>query len=108
MTNKPIAAHCDAGCKKEFTINKFRTKKVKSGIEKTFFLCPHCKQEYVAYYASAETLKLQKDMRKLHVKYRNFTVVHDDRIHEVFMKQEADLKAKIKQSMDEARAAATE
>jgi len=21
MTNKPIAAHCDAGCKKEFTIH---------------------------------------------------------------------------------------
>lgn len=101
MTNKPIAAHCDAGCKKEFTITKFRTRKVKNGIEKTFFLCPHCKQEYVAYYASAETLKLQKEMRKLRVSMLGKSFLQSEI-------KESVLKAKIKQSMDEARAIATE
>ncbi|MET3658153.1 hypothetical protein [Sporosarcina psychrophila] len=103
MTNKPIAAHCDAGCKKEFTINKFRTKKVKNGIEKNFFKCLHCKHEYVAYYASAETLKLQKEMRKLHttMSYVDSIDAHNDQF-----RQEAELKAMIKQSMDDARAIA--
>ncbi|AMQ06527.1 hypothetical protein [Sporosarcina psychrophila] len=64
MSNKPMAAHCDARCKKAFTITKFRTKKVKNGIEKNYFRCPHCKHEYITYYASAETLQLQKDMCK--------------------------------------------
>ena len=105
MTNKPIAAHCDAGCKKEFTITKFRTKKVKNGIEKTFFLCPHCKQEYVAYYASAETLKLQKDMRKLHVTMRGTYGTEGGRALEL---QEAVIKATIKRSMDDAHGIATE
>lgn len=105
MTNKPIATHCNAGCKKEFTITRFRTKKVKRGIEKTFFLCPHCKQEYVAYYASVETLKLQKDMRKLHVEMRGTYGTEEGYAFEL---QEAKLKATIKRSMDEARATATE
>ena len=101
MTNKPIATHCDAGCKKEFTITKFLTRKVKNGIEKTFFKCTHCKHEYVSYYASAETLKLQKDMRKLHVSMLGKSFLQ-------FEIEEALLKAKIKQSMDEARSIATE
>lgn len=96
MTTKPIAAHCDAGCKKEFTINKFLTRKVKNGIEKNFFKCPHCKHEYVSYYASAETLKLQKEMRKLHVSMLGKSNVQ-------FKFEEDLLKAKIKQSIDEAR-----
>lgn len=105
MANKPIATHCDAGCKKEFTIPKFRTKKVKHGIEKTYFVCPHCKQEYVAYYANAGTLQLQKEMRKLHttMSYVDSIDAHNDQF-----RQEAELKAMIKQSMDEARAIATE
>ncbi|CAG9608041.1 hypothetical protein [Pseudoneobacillus rhizosphaerae] len=87
---------CDAGCKKVFTITKFKTKKVKSGIEKTFFRCTHCKYEYVAYYSSAETLKLQKEMRQLHAKMRTGDINN-------LLKEEALLKAKVKQSMDDAR-----
>jgi hypothetical protein len=96
ISNKPISATCDAGCKKEFTISKFKAKKVKSGIEKTFFRCTHCKYEYVAYYSSTETLKLQKEMRQLHVKMRTGDVNN-------LLKEEVLLKAKIKQSMDDAR-----
>lgn len=56
---------------------------------------------FVAYYASAETLKLQKEMRKLHVLIRDIGPSR-------FYLEENILKAKIKQSMDEARAIATE
>ena len=100
MTNKPMAAACDAGCKKTFTITKIRTRKVKGGIEKNYFTCTHCKHEYVTYYASAETLKLQKDMRKLHVKMRG---IQDSFEGNELIQQETQLKAMIKQSMDCAR-----
>lgn len=87
---------CDAGCKKEFVINKFNNRKVKNGIDKIYFKCPHCKHEYLAYYSSEETKKLQKEMRQLHVKMQNG-------ISDVLINHEQELKAKIKQSMDEAR-----
>lgn len=106
MTNKPLAAHCDAGCKKEFIITKIRTRKVKNGIEKNFFRCPHCKREYVTYYASAETLKLQKDMRKLHRDYAKYNPINDDLQYRAFVLKESEVKAMIKQSMDDARAIA--
>lgn len=101
MTNKPIPATCDAGCGKSFAITKFRTRIVKGGNEKLYFLCPHCKHEYIAYYASKETKRLQAQMRRLHRDaYKpesNMSALEID-------KQEAELKAQIKQSMDEARA----
>jgi transcription elongation factor Elf1 len=101
MTNtKPILATCDAGCKKEFRISKFKTKKVKNGIEKTYFKCPHCKHEYIAFYASAETLKLQKEMRKLYVKMRNTEGIP---YGNEYLEKETEFKMKIRQSMDEAR-----
>jgi DNA replicative helicase MCM subunit Mcm2 (Cdc46/Mcm family) len=96
MEMKNILATCDAGCKKEFTITKFKTKKVKNGIEKTFFRCTNCKHEYVAYYSSAETLKLQKEMRQMQVKMRTGDINN-------LLKEEALIKAKVKQSMDDAR-----
>lgn len=98
--NKPIRATCNEGCQKEFKINKIRTVKVKGGNEKNYFRCAHCKHEYVTFYASKDTLKLQKDMRKLHVKMR--TTVGTPEGMEL-VQQIAHLKGKIKLSMDEAR-----
>lgn len=97
--SKPIPATCDAGCKKAFTITKFKTIKVKNGIEKTFFRCSHCKHEYIAFYSSDETKRLQKEMRQLHVSMRGV----DEQTLSTLIKQEVELKARIKQSMDEAR-----
>lgn len=100
MANQSIPAVCDQGCKKSFTINKFRTQKVKGGNEKTFFRCPHCRCEYIAYYSSKETERLQKQMRKLH---QDAYVKDAGMDMELFRKEETALKARIKQSMDEAR-----
>ena len=101
--SEPIQTYCNEGCQKPFTITKFRSMKVKKGIEKTYFRCSHCKHEYVAYYSSDETLKLQKKMRALHVKMRTTDI---DLLNKLQI-EEADLKAEIKKSMDEARAMAT-
>jgi len=105
MANKPVAAQCNLGCEKEFTITKFRNKKVKNGIEKTFFRCPHCKHEYVSFYASDETRRLQKDMRKLQVVIKNAA---SDKEYENHLERYMALKAEIKLSMDDARVIATE
>lgn len=100
MANKPIAAVCDHGCKKSFSISKFKTQKVKGGNEKTFFRCPHCRQEYIAYYSSPETKQLQKKIRKLQREaYAPGSAMDMD----VFRQQEVSLQTQIKQSMDEAR-----
>lgn len=100
MTTEPHTTHCNEGCGKSFTLNRFRTRKVKHSNEKLYFLCPHCKQEYVAYYASKETKRLQKQMRQLHVSMRGASL--SDMVQ--LTRQEMELKAMIKQSMDEARA----
>ena len=33
------------------------------GIEKVYFLCPHCQHEYVAFYTDAEIRGLQEQIR---------------------------------------------
>lgn len=98
--SKPIATFCNDGCEKNFTIKRIRNRKTKNGIEKNYFICPHCKREYVAFYASKETIQLQKDMRRLHVSMRG--VMGNDLT--TLTHKETILKVKIKQSMDEARA----
>ncbi len=100
MANKPIPAVCDHGCKKSFSISKFKTQKVKGGNEKTFFRCPHCRQEYIAYYSSIETKQLQKKIRKLQREAYEPGSTMD---MNAFREQEASLQTQIKQSMDEAR-----
>lgn len=97
MATKSIHTHCDAGCKKEFSITKFRKRKVKNGIDKHFFRCPHCKHEYINYYASAETIKLQKEIRKLH------RLNEGKQVDVVYLQKENRLKQLIKESMIQAK-----
>lgn len=100
MTIKPVEAHCDAGCNKAFTITKLRNKKMIDDIQKTFFTCPHCKHEYVSYYTNAESLKLQREMRKLHKTIGNSQTPEELNSLEI---QEKLLQIRIKASMDAAR-----
>jgi len=50
--DKSLLARCDGegGCGKEFRITKLELDKLNRGIEKTYFRCPHCNKEYVAFY----------------------------------------------------------
>lgn len=97
---EPIKTFCNEGCQKPFSITKMPTVKVKQGIDKTYFRCPHCKHEYVAHYSSKETLKLQKQMRKFH---RTAYAPGSNMNSEEIAKLETELKAEIKKSMDDAR-----
>lgn len=99
---KPIQTRCDRGCQKEFTIIKTRKIKVKNGIDKTYFRCPHCKEEYIVSYVSTTTAKLQREIRKLQKSIRKLTD-HSQEALEAHWDSVDELKAKVKQNMDEDR-----
>lgn len=100
---EPIKTFCNEGCQKAFNIIKMPTVKVKHGIDKTYFRCPHCKHEYIAYYANAETLRLQKTMRKLQRDFAKINAIKDDIQYRTLLLKITELKSEIKKSMDEAR-----
>ena len=102
MTNKPVQTSCDKGCQKEFTINKTRKIKVKNGISQTYFRCPYCKYKYIVSYTSDKTAKLQREMRKLQKSIRKLTG-HSEEALDSHWNSVHELKAKVKQSMDEDR-----
>ncbi|GKV65497.1 MULTISPECIES: hypothetical protein [unclassified Sporosarcina] len=53
---------CD-NCQKEFTI-KPKTKNHGISIKETYFICPHCKEKYIAFVTDPECRKLQKQIRE--------------------------------------------
>ena len=61
MTNQ---TYCNESCKREFT-PELQTIPMGEGIEKVYFVCPHCQHEYVAYYTDAEIRELQEEIRKI-------------------------------------------
>lgn len=99
---RPIQTKCDRGCQKEFTITKTRKIKVKNGIDKTYFRCPHCKEEYIVSYVSPTTAKLQREMRKLQKSIRKLTD-HSEEALDAHWAAVGELKDKVKQSMDNDR-----
>lgn len=66
-----MLAICDGtgGCKKEFRIAGFEVGKLDNGIEKTYFKCPHCNKEYVAFYTDEDIREKQEEMRALQARY---------------------------------------
>lgn len=62
-----MLAKCDGegGCGKEFRIRRFILDKLGNGIEKTYFRCPHCKKEYLAFYTDKNIREKQKKIRKM-------------------------------------------
>ena len=98
--NEPINTTCN-GCQKNFKINKLRKIKVNDGIDKYYFRCPNCKHEYVGYYSSAETVKLQKQVRKHLQSISKQPTDHESL--KAFWNQADVLKAAVKRSMDDAR-----
>ncbi len=64
---KELLVTCDAkdGCKKEFDLDRFEVEKLGNGIEKTYFKCPHCGKEYIAFYTDKDIRMKQFRIRKL-------------------------------------------
>ncbi len=65
--DKSLLARCDGegGCGKEFRITKLELDKLNRGIEKTYFRCPHCNKEYVAFYTDRNIRRKQAKIRTL-------------------------------------------
>lgn len=89
---------CDQGCTKEFEIKAAQTIKLDAGVEKTYFTCPYCQHEYVAFYTDDEIRKLQEKITKVMGKYSS--PYHNTKS---LMKQERKLKQEIKAKMSALR-----
>lgn len=54
---------CDS-CGRDFKI-RIKTEKLERDIEKVYFKCPRCKQEYIAYYTDVDIRAKQERMKIL-------------------------------------------
>ena len=97
--NKAMPAICNEGCNKQFEVNGFQTARLSGAIEKTYFVCPHCKHEYVAFYTDLEVRELQAKIRRVQTKLQNPRVDQA-----ATLKQVKDIQAQIKAGMDRVRA----
>lgn len=59
-----IKAVCNKGCGKTFMVKDLNTKYISSDIEKTYFNCPHCGEEYICLYTDENIRKMQKKQEK--------------------------------------------
>lgn len=50
---------CNEGCGEPFDLSSFSKIEIENGIEKTFFVCPHCKKEYVVTYTNEGIRRMQ-------------------------------------------------
>jgi len=96
---KAMPAICNEGCSKQFEVNGFQTVRLPDAVEKTYFTCPHCKHEYVAFYTDLEVRDLQAKIRRVQTK------LHNPRVDQVATVQQVkDMQAQIKAGMDRVRA----
>lgn len=91
---KPMKVTCNESCNKTFALTKFLTQKLDGGIEKVYFVCPHCLHQYVAYYTNAEIRNLQEKIRNVD---RRIGKPHYDQ--KVANKMHAKLKGQIVEKM---------
>lgn len=55
----------DKGCGEEFRVARFTVDNLVDGVEKTYFRCPHCEKEYVAFYTDKEIRRKQQAIRRV-------------------------------------------
>ncbi|NYB73866.1 hypothetical protein HZF24_06900 [Sedimentibacter hydroxybenzoicus DSM 7310] len=62
-----MLAVCDGnnGCNQEFNLEKLEIEQLDDGIEKTYFKCPNCGKEFIAFYTDEAIRNKQKKIRKL-------------------------------------------
>lgn len=89
---------CNKGCGQQFAVTDMPTKKLNNGIEKTYFICPHCEREYVCFYTDEEIRKLQVRIRRVQRRFADPNVNWQDA-----EKKEAALREQIKEKMDALR-----
>ncbi|PTY77364.1 hypothetical protein B5V89_14890 [Heyndrickxia sporothermodurans] len=93
--NNAINAICDE-CEQEYLITGLETENIGEDIEKTFFTCPHCDKEYIAFYTDSEIRNLQTEIRSYQWQLGKVqTVKRRDRL----LKQIEQTQAKNKEKM---------
>ncbi|WP_025708683.1 hypothetical protein [Paenibacillus graminis] len=103
QASKAIPAICNEGCGEQFEVKGFQTARLPGAVEKTYFNCPHCQREYVAYYTDSEVRQLQDKIRRIQSQLQN-PRANQSVILKNIKKTQADIKA----GMDRVRAAIAE
>lgn len=62
---------CNAGCNKNFYIDDFKEEQLSGGVEKTYFVCPNCEYQYIAFYTDKRVRNLQERLRGLRKRFRD-------------------------------------
>lgn len=57
-----MLSKCDT-CQYEWELEKMETAKL-DDIEKTYFTCPNCNKEYIAFYTDTEIRKIRARMKR--------------------------------------------
>lgn len=55
----------DRGCGEEFHIARLSVDYLADGVEKTYFICPHCAKEYVVFFTDEEIRRKQQEIRRI-------------------------------------------
>ncbi|MED0672047.1 hypothetical protein P4S95_17860 [Aneurinibacillus aneurinilyticus] len=62
MNQPPV--NCDK-CKEDFVIKAIELEKFDGGIERNYFICPHCQEQYTTFYTNQRVRKNQTEMAAL-------------------------------------------
>ncbi|WP_342477793.1 hypothetical protein NYE24_00610 [Paenibacillus sp. FSL H7-0350] len=100
QASKATPAICNEGCGEQFEVKGFDTASLPGAIEKTFFTCPHCQHEYIAFYTDPEVRQLQDKIRRIQSQLQN-----PQANQAVILKKIKQTQAAIKAGMDRVRAA---
>lgn len=92
---------CDK-CKKEFEI-KPQVEQLQDNVERIYFVCPHCSEQYTAYYLDDGIKSKQQRMKLLQVNYNNACKNRNRLQAEKLYKQMEKLQKEIKADMSALR-----
>ncbi|MED0704936.1 hypothetical protein [Aneurinibacillus aneurinilyticus] len=75
METQQVAVNCNK-CKGDFVINTIKLEKFNGGIERNYFTCPHCQEQYTAFYTNQKVRKNQTEMAALRWKIQRATFIN--------------------------------
>lgn len=76
---------CDE-CGYEFKLKKLKTQKLENNIQRNYFVCPECKEEYTAYYTDYEVRLNQQELSKMATKIKKLKGESYLKMHEKIAK----------------------
>lgn len=86
---KNLKVNCDR-CGKQFGIKKLKTKWIDENVQRTYFVCPYCKQEYTSFYADKRVRKNIKKIEKLQSEMEDITKQNKEIMQELRQKYEGE------------------